>query len=500
MEALEELFTFSPYHLECYAENGNSYTAMVEWDFCGIDLSAVGLYYAKGNLPPPENTVFAQALNLPEISIPISVQASGKPDINCMLAGRGNLYFPWVTPPGNLEEVSVWLSENNGPWICLEDGVYVGAEMLSIATRLLTYGSSYHLQADYDGGQTDILSFTYSDEIVLEGYHEGDRDGGDAGGNPPDDIVQPSPEPPGNADGSKENSDDRPPVQSPDPPADTQVGDSGKNDAPSIQENDSTTGAEQPHSDADTDNGQKSESPNLSGQSADGAPQPQTSETEAQTDAGEIPRPLPLSLLKPSREREEADESSPTVPAESRASENAAFLESFGETIDRISGVRFFMMLQAGNQRAVFPKQGITISIPKDALPDGIQNEDQIVVTIQKEQDGGFSFLFSINGTSPESLPGVFVMLPYSGKPAADTLYLLDENGAEYSMAGYDDTAKAASFQIDHTGTYTIAVKEDTAASLTKAAGPESHQPFARFPVLLFLLVLSASVFFIKRG
>lgn len=155
MEALEELFAFSPYHLECYAENGNSYTAMVEWDFSGIDLSAVGLYYAKGNLPPPENTVFAQALNLPEISIPISVQTSGKPDINCMLAGRGNLYFPWVTPPGNLEEVSVWLSENNGPWICLEDGVYVGAEMLSIATRLLTYGSSYHLQADYDGGQTD---------------------------------------------------------------------------------------------------------------------------------------------------------------------------------------------------------------------------------------------------------------------------------------------------------------------------------------------------------
>lgn len=107
MEALEELFAFSPYHLECYAENGNSYTAMVEWDFSGIDLSAVGLYYAKGNLPPPENTVFAQALNLPEISIPISVQASGKLDINCMLAGRGNLYFPWVTPPGNLEEVSV---------------------------------------------------------------------------------------------------------------------------------------------------------------------------------------------------------------------------------------------------------------------------------------------------------------------------------------------------------------------------------------------------------
>ena len=42
--------------------------------------------------------------------------------------------------------------------------------MLSIATRLLMPGSSYRLQVDYDGGQTGILSFTYADEIVLEGY------------------------------------------------------------------------------------------------------------------------------------------------------------------------------------------------------------------------------------------------------------------------------------------------------------------------------------------
>lgn len=33
VEALEELFAASPYYLECYAENGTSYTAVVEWDF-----------------------------------------------------------------------------------------------------------------------------------------------------------------------------------------------------------------------------------------------------------------------------------------------------------------------------------------------------------------------------------------------------------------------------------------------------------------------------------
>ena len=72
---------------------------------------------------------------------------------------------------------------------------------------------------------------------------------------------------------------------------------------------------------------------------------------------------------------------------------------------DRISGTRFLMILQTGEQRAIFSKQGITISIPKDALPEGIQNEDQIDVIIQKDTDGGFSFSFSINGTVLNSLP-----------------------------------------------------------------------------------------------
>ena len=115
-EALEELFAASPYYLECYAENGTSYTAVVEWDFSGIDLNTVGLYHAAGRLTAPENTIFADRVDFPEITIPVSVQAPGSPDINCFLAARGNLYFPWVTPPGELDKISVWLSENNGSW------------------------------------------------------------------------------------------------------------------------------------------------------------------------------------------------------------------------------------------------------------------------------------------------------------------------------------------------------------------------------------------------
>ena len=446
-ETLENLFAFSPYYLDCYAENGTSYTAVVEWDFSGIDLNTVGLYHAIGKLTAPANTAFAEGIAFPEISIPVSVQAPGRPDINCFLAARGNLHFPWVTPPGKLDEISVWLSENNGSWNRLENGVYVGQEMLSIATRLLTPGSSYRLQVDYDGGQTGILSFTYADEIVLEGYHEGDRDGGDAGENPPDTIIQPPPE---DTDDQDDSFADRPSTKPPKPPV-----------------------------------------------TNDGGMDSDDSEDALEPDAGSDEPTIP-EIETPVVSDQPEENTALQQPPESADSKKPVFSEFFDETTDRISGTRFLMMLQTGEQRAIFSKQGITISIPKDALPEGIQNEDQIEVIIQKDTDGGFSFSFSINGTVLNSLPDVSVMLPYPNDPAAGTLFLCDESGVEIPMTGYDDTAKAASFQISHTGTYTIVGKEDT-ASLAHAADTEHSWSPIFFLIPACLLLLSAGVFFLRR-
>lgn len=525
-EALEALFAASPYYLECYAENGTSYTAVVEWDFSGIDLNTVGLYHAMGKLTAPENTAFAEGITFPEISIPVSVQASGRPDINCFLASRGNLHFPWVTPPGKLDEISVWLSENNGSWNRLESGVYVGQEMLSIATRLLTPGSSYRLQVDYDGGQTGILSFTYADEIVLEGYHDGDRDGGDAGGNPPDTIIQPPPE---HTDDQDDGFTDNPPAQPSRSPATNGGGIdsndsekaasvSGENDPtdhkpsepsldgkddsinkdefPSQQANGDAEEALEPDAGSDEPAIPEIEAPVVSGQPEKDTALQQPPKVQTIAGAPELTAPDPARKL--SENRKEPVQSIMTVPPKSADSKKPVFSEFFDETTDRISGTRFLMMLQTGEQRAVFSKQGITISIPKDALPEGIQNEDQIEVIIQKDTDGGFSFSFSINGTVLNSLPDVSVMLPYPNDPADGTLFLGDESGVEIPMIGYDDAAKAASFQISHTGTYTIAVKEDT-ASLAHAADTEH----SRSPILLLipacLLLLSAGELFLRR-
>ena len=489
-EALEALFAASPYYLECYAENGTSYTAVVEWDFSGIDLNTVGLYHAIGKLTAPANTAFAEGIAFPEISIPVSVQASGRPDINCFLSARGNLHFPWVTPPGKLDEISVWLSENNGSWNRLENGVYVSQEMLSIATRLLTPGSSYRLQVDYDGGQTGILSFTYADEIVLEGYHDGDRDGGDAGGNPPDTIIQPPPE---HTDDQDDGFTDSPPTQPSRSPA-TNGGGIDSNDsekAPSVSgENDSTDHKpSEPSLDGKDDYINKDEFPS---QQANGDAE-EAFEPDAGSDEPAIPE-----IEAPVVSGQPEENTALQQPPESADSKKPAFSEFFDETTDRISGTRFLMMLQTGEQRAVFSKQGITISIPKDALPEGIQNEDQIEVILQKDTDGGFSFSFSINGTVLNSLPDVSVMLPYPNDPAAGTLFLCDESGVEVPMTGYDDTAKAASFQISHTGTYTIVGKEDT-ASLAHAAGTEHSWSPIFFLIPACLLLLSAGVFFLRR-
>ena len=485
-EALENLFAFSPYYLECYAENGTSYTAVVEWDFSGIDLNTVGLYHAIGKLTAPANTAFAEGIAFPEISIPVSVQAPGSPDINCFLVRRGSLYFPWVTPPGNLDKVSIWLSENNGSWNRLENGVYVGQEMLSIATHLLTPGSSYRLQVDYDGGQTGILSFTYADEIVLEGYHEGDRDGGDAGGNPPDTIIQPPPE---DTDDQDDGFADRPSTKPPKPPATN----GGGMDSDDSEKAPPVSGENKP-----TDH--KPSEPSWVGKDdsidKEEFPSKQTNgdaEEALEPDAGSDEPTIPES-----KNRKDSVQSAMTVPQEGADSQNSAFSEFFDETTDRISGTRFLMMLQTGEQRAVFSKQGITISIPKDALPEGIQNEDQIEVIIQKDTDGGFSFSFSINGTALNSLPDISVMLPYPNDPAAGTLFLCDESGVEIPMTGYDDTAKAASFQISHTGTYTIVGKEDT-ASLAQAADTEHSWSPIFFLIPACLLLLSAGVFFLRR-
>lgn len=191
----------------CYDASGTLYITNIYWDFSNIAPMTAGLYEIIGQIQPPEHTVFAETLNVEKIMIPISIQEPGKPDINCCYAGRGRFIFPWITPPGSLDEIKVWISEENSAWNSYsrdDPQVYWDAYTLILDASLFTAGKSYRLQVDYDGGSTQILAFTYNQHPHIHSYNEGDRDGGDANGYPSGNTTQTTPETPAQSDAEPE--------------------------------------------------------------------------------------------------------------------------------------------------------------------------------------------------------------------------------------------------------------------------------------------------------
>ena len=156
-ETLENLFAFSPYYLECYAKNGTSYTAVVEWDFSGIDLNTVGLYHAAGRLTAPENTIFADRVDFPEISIPVSVQAPGSPRHQLLPGSQRKPLFSLGHTAGESGQGQYMavqkqrFMEPSGKWRLCRSGNALDCHP-SAGT-----GQRLPPQVDYDGGQTGIL-------------------------------------------------------------------------------------------------------------------------------------------------------------------------------------------------------------------------------------------------------------------------------------------------------------------------------------------------------
>lgn len=161
---------------------GGSDVLKIEWDLSGVDADTPGLYQAKGTLVLPENAVFSPEITLPEIVVPVSVQSPGKPEINCFMIGRGAFVFPWVGFTCNLEQVSVWISENNEKWRQLsEDEIkYLDNHQLILESKLFKKDKPYALQVRYKDGETEILSFVYQEDNMIYNYNDGNRDGDDA--------------------------------------------------------------------------------------------------------------------------------------------------------------------------------------------------------------------------------------------------------------------------------------------------------------------------------
>lgn len=170
----------------CHDANGHEYACTVLVDAGQVDTDTVGVYPLSITFQPPLHCRFADELEVPVLTVTVSVQAPGKPQLNCMQPSIWFLHFPWITAGVDLDSMTVRMSENGGEWreLCLNDEAYIYSDLLSIDTYFLTEGSSYQLQVDYDGGQTGIASFDYNEGIFsFRGYVDGDRDGGDTDGN-----------------------------------------------------------------------------------------------------------------------------------------------------------------------------------------------------------------------------------------------------------------------------------------------------------------------------
>ncbi len=444
------------YRVSCYDAEDNLYNSLIQWDFDDLDIDTVGVYWIKGTFDPPENTVFAEGLVLPVPVVPISVQAPGKPDINCYCAGRGEFIFPWVSPPGELGAVKLWLSKDGGEWIQVTDGIHVQEDFLSIFSRVFTVGSSYRMQVDYDGGKTGILNFTYSESIalIINNYSGGDRDGGDGDGFNPPDGEQPGPGSDSGTKrytGSKSGSRSRKPTERKNPtPTPTQE--------PMPSTPPATTPAPEPGT-----------SPTITPTPEPIKPTPQpttpTVSTATQESSGATQQTLEVTGTQTTAVK-------PQAPSENKY----VIIESFGETVDVLSGARLQIMYETGGVR--FSKQGVTVTLSDTALDAlNIQDSDSFTVEIKRISDNAFAFFMEQNGVPLSYLQDTLIMLPYQPKDEKSALTLQNEQGELVCEGSFNKETGVASFTVNTTGSFTIAESEDTVPTVALFGNQLAAEP-----------------------
>lgn len=403
-----------------------------------MDIHTPGVYTVTGRFILPENTVLAPGLVLPVPTAPVSVWQKGKPQLNSFYLLNDAIAFPWMELDGDQEKTELYLSENGGPWVRLVEGQDYDALLgcLSVWTRIFKEGDSYRLQADYDGGQTGILSFRWKKSFEYLGYRWGDRDGGDAGGSKPDggDTVQKPPAPSGSGTGSGGTSSD-------------------------VWETDGTQ--------------------------ADEAEAGGTQAAAAPPAAPEEPRRVKL-----------PQQDAITTPAPQTATDG--FVELFSETRDVISGTRLLLMLQSAKQ-ARFSKQGITVTFSAKAMEGlSIKESDRITVSIEREGADTFVFSLLVNDAPVTRLEGTQVIVPYQMQAPGAALSLRGGDGAAV-QGSYDAALGVASFLVDATGRFTIVELAGEAAPPAAAPAQPKARRVWPAALAMALALAAGGCFLIKR-
>lgn len=424
----------------CEDANGHEYECPVVLDTSLVDSNTPGLYEISGTFLPPLHCTFPEELEVPSFTLSISVQAYGQPRLDCMQPSVWFLYFPWIARDMDLDNMKVWLSENDGEWreLCLYDEVYLTEAELSLDTYFLTEGSSYRLQVDYEGGQTGIASFDYDEGLIqFKGYAEGDRDGGDTNGNPPSVLPTPTPAP------------TAAPTATP-TPAPTQAPTAMPTEAP--------------------------------------APVPSPKPTAAPT---AIPTAAP-------------EEVPATAPTESPATEPVATATPIPPSLrpePYLLGSEVLQMVETTGY-ARFSNQEILLSLPADTVKGlGLEDVSELLVLLNPIDKYSFSLDIKKNGEPITIVRNMQVTLPYTPKEASSRLILVDNSGNEVTYGELSETQGLVTFTLNQTGVFSI--QEHIGTALLPPDETSNSQFPLPIVITVFIAFALAVVLFIlyrKRG
>ena len=389
----------------CYDASHTLYQADICWNTDSVNTTTPGLYWLTGTLAAPAHTAFAETLAVPVLRVPVSVQDPKHPDINCIFPARGKLCLPIAGLPGDPAQIRIRLCTHDGIWQDITDSgdCQISSDAIYLSNSLFTPQETYKLQVTYEGGKTGILTFLFDETLEHFQYSGGDRDGGDSGTGKEDDRIQPAPE------------------------------------LPETKQ----TEPEQP----DTF-------------------QTETTLTETKTpeSSSESFRP---STAWQTEANSKSNQTSGQTEANTKSNQASGQTEHFTSDYDWISGTRLLLTLETSGC-AQFSKHGISISVPEAALHAlSIACEDFFRITILQASDDTFSFFFKKNETVIPTLPGVQIMLPWSGDNKYGLL-LLDEQRCIISYGSCDPNSHIASFVTDQTGTFQIVPDDGTVSTLVR--------------------------------
>ena len=509
-----------------YDAEGNPYDLISgAWSLDTVDTVTAGVYYAFTSPDLGTEYTLADGVSLPRQLCAVSIQVPGEPDINCCVAGRGFLHFPWVLSAAQEEqlvEFAVWLRQDGGEWTSLNDGFLSVSDGLQLSQRVLTYGSTYELKVTYPGGQTGVLTFQYDGELSILDYSGGDRDGGDVNGGGSGTGTQPAPPPTNPPDNSNEdnnsgNDNDSPDTSDSSSDTDEPSQDSGSSSVeqqkPQGGQNSSTDEDEpSPSAPQSPSDSQSNDSHNSEGNSQ--AQVPVTEKPTVVAHANPTESAVPVfsdAFFTRETESTSAEQKNDTVPKPKDSTQtvgnpvpddnttqsekslesqvSATVTESYSPTQTVISGLRLKDLCKE-EESVVFGSGDVTVSIPsKLLLALNLSDTDTLTVRLTQPESNQIVLAVEVSGKPVTQLSGTVLRLRYMPQSKHTDITIQNEAGEQITDVSYD--GELLRFAADAAGTYTI-----TDLSTTQETG-KSTSPL--IPVSGGLLLAAGGITLFRR-